>query len=132
MNSAEGTITELECKDLIKKGHRWIDVRAPIEFSAGTLPNAVNLPILSDDERHQIGTCYKKQGHDQAVEMGHRLVTGANKEQKIQAWLKEIKQQPECSLFCFRGGMRSQLSQQWLNEAGISIRRLSEIGRAHV
>ncbi len=125
MVPADRILSEKECIDLIRNGHRWIDVRAPVEYLAGTLPNSVNLPILSDEERHQIGTCYKKQGHDQAVEMGHRLVSGENKSQKIQAWIQEIKSQPNSSLFCFRGGMRSQLAQQWLQESGISIRRLS-------
>ena len=36
-----------------------IDVRAPIEF-AGAMPAALNLPLMNDDERAAVGTCYKR------------------------------------------------------------------------
>lgn len=39
-----------------------IDVRAPIEFARGAMPAAVNLPLMNDDERAAVGTCYKRQG----------------------------------------------------------------------
>ena len=39
-----------------------IDVRAPVEFAQTALPAAQNLPILSDDEREQVGICYKNEG----------------------------------------------------------------------
>ena len=32
-----------------------IDVRAPIEFEKGAFPNAINLPILNDEQRCLIG-----------------------------------------------------------------------------
>ncbi|MEK9534947.1 MAG: rhodanese-like domain-containing protein, partial [Halieaceae bacterium] len=39
-----------------------IDTRAPIEFARGSLPTAVNLPLMTDSEREQVGTCYKRHG----------------------------------------------------------------------
>jgi tRNA 2-selenouridine synthase len=36
-----------------------IDVRAPVEFQRGSIPNATNLVLMNDDERHQVGLCYK-------------------------------------------------------------------------
>ena len=39
-----------------------IDTRAPVEYARGAFPNAVNLPLMSDDERAAVGTCYKEQG----------------------------------------------------------------------
>jgi tRNA 2-selenouridine synthase SelU len=39
-----------------------IDVRAPIEFAQGAMPAAINLPLMNDDERAAVGTCYKRQG----------------------------------------------------------------------
>ncbi|MCP6059641.1 tRNA 2-selenouridine(34) synthase MnmH, partial [Klebsiella pneumoniae] len=44
-----------------------IDVRAPIEFAQGTMPGALNLPLMNDDERAAVGTCYKRQGPDAAL-----------------------------------------------------------------
>ena len=35
-----------------------LDVRAPVEFSKGSFPLAVNLPLLNDDERQAVGTIF--------------------------------------------------------------------------
>lgn len=93
-----------------------IDVRAPIEFIQGAFPHASNLPLLNDDERHAIGIRYAEQGQDQAVELGHELVQGELKDKRIQAWYEFTRQHPHGALYCFRGGMRSKISQQWLYE----------------
>jgi tRNA 2-selenouridine synthase len=98
---------------------RWIDVRAPVEFAAGAMPGAVNLPLLNDDERRQVGTTYKEEGPDAAVALGHRLVSGTTKEGRIQAWLEEIRSHPNAVIYCFRGGLRSQTTQAWLRERGV-------------
>ncbi|MFP3367369.1 rhodanese-like domain-containing protein, partial [Pseudoalteromonas sp. SIMBA_148] len=45
--------------DLIRDGRPLIDVRAPVEFSAGALPGAVNLTLMDDEERHRVGLQYK-------------------------------------------------------------------------
>ena len=36
-----------------------LDLRAPIEFNQGAFPSAVNIPLMNDTERQQVGTCYK-------------------------------------------------------------------------
>ena len=47
-----------------------IDVRAPIEFAQGAMPAAINLPLMNDDERAAVGTCYKRQGPEAALALG--------------------------------------------------------------
>jgi len=102
-----------------------IDVRAPVEFAAGAFPTAVNLPLMNDDERHQVGICYKAQGQAAAIALGHSLVCGSIKEMRIAAWKAFVEQNPEAHIYCFRGGMRSQLSQEWAEQAvGREIPRL--------
>jgi len=102
-----------------------IDVRAPIEFLEGAFENATNLPLMSTDERHKVGICYKEHGQDEAVKLGHSLVSGSVKEARINAWKQFIAKHPNAILYCFRGGMRSKISQQWIYEAtGKSITRL--------
>lgn len=93
-----------------------MDVRAPIEFNQGAFPTAHNLPLLNDQERHEIGIRYAEQGQDQAVELGHELVQGDLKQQRIQEWFEFTRQYPVGALYCFRGGMRSRITQQWLYE----------------
>ena len=44
-----------------------IDLRAPVEFNEGAFPNAVSLPLMTDKERAQVGTCYKQQGQAAAI-----------------------------------------------------------------
>src|SRR3546814_6857013 len=53
-----------------------------------------------------------------------RLVSGAIKAQRIQAWADFVRDHPDGYLYCFRGGLRSQISQQWLTEAGIDYPRI--------
>ena len=96
-----------------------MDVRAPIEFSKGSFPSAENAPLMNDDERHRVGICYKEKGQDKAIELGHQLVAGDIKAQRIEAWKRFAAQHPQGYLFCFRGGLRSRLTQEWIREAGI-------------
>lgn len=105
-------------------GRPLIDTRAPIEFAQGGMPNAINLPLMDDVERRDIGICYKEQGQSAAIELGHKLVSGEHREAVIDAWAKQIQQAPDTILYCARGGMRSKISQTWLAERGINIPRI--------
>jgi len=110
--------------DLFLKETSWIDVRAPVEFEQGHLPNAVNLPILNDEERAQVGTLYKQEGNAAAVALGHQLVSGDVKEARVQSWISHLKKHPNTVVYCFRGGQRSKISQKWISEAGVECPRL--------
>lgn len=101
-----------------------IDVRAPVEFLQGSLPGSHNFPIMNDDERAAVGTEYKVKGSEAAVRLGHQLVSGVTKEQRIEGWCSFIKKHPSAILYCFRGGQRSQISQDWLHQSGVEIARL--------
>jgi len=96
-----------------------IDVRAPIEFAQGSIPHATNLPILNDTERSIVGTCYKEQGPQAAIALGHELVHGSIKEARINAWAEFVRSQDSCAVMCARGGLRSQTARGWLLERGI-------------
>lgn len=106
-------------KDLLAEPRPFIDVRAPVEFALGSLPGAVNLPILGNDERALIGTTYKEQGREVAIKLGYQLISGDVKTERVQAWTQFIQKNPHAVIYCFRGGLRSQIAQQWLKEVGI-------------
>jgi tRNA 2-selenouridine synthase len=110
---------ESQFKSLFVAGTRWIDVRAPVEFAAGAIPGAVNLPLLTDEERHEVGLAYKQQGQEAAISLGHKFVNGATKEARTQSWLRELEIHPQAVIYCFRGGLRSQTVQNWLSERGV-------------
>lgn len=102
-----------------------IDVRAPIEFEKGAFINAVNLPLMNDEERHLVGICYKEKGNEEATKLGYELVSGDIREKRVNNWKRQIETNPETMIYCFRGGQRSQISQEWIKEAtGKEVRRL--------
>lgn len=98
-----------------------IDVRAPIEYLKGWIPNASSLPLMDDEQRHLVGTCYKKQGKEAAIVLGHKLVAGDLKEQRINSWCEFFDHHPNSHIYCFRGGLRSTTCQQWIVERGRDI-----------
>ncbi|WP_439842247.1 tRNA 2-selenouridine(34) synthase MnmH [Aeromonas taiwanensis] len=102
-----------------------IDLRAPVEFKEGAFPTAVSLPLMTDEERARVGTCYKQEGQAAAIRLGHQLVGGAVRAARLDAWLTQLRQQPDALLYCFRGGLRSQTVQQWLAEAGVTRPRVA-------
>lgn len=111
-------------KSIVLNKTPLIDVRAPIEFKKGAFLNAVNLPIMSDEERHEVGICYKNDGNSKAVELGHKFVSGSIKEERVRAWMDFMDENPSALLYCFRGGQRSRISQEWLRQSGREIVRL--------
>ena len=80
--------------------------------------------LLNDDERHQVGLCYKNKGQEHAIEFGHQLVHGEIKQHRVQQWIEFAKQHDNAYLYCFRGGLRSKITQQWLHDAGIDMPRV--------
>lgn len=111
---------------LFLSGTPMMDVRAPQEFARGAFPGSVNLPLMDDDERHQVGLCYAEKGQQAAIELGHRLVSGELKGARIAQWAGFARAHPDGYLYCFRGGLRSQIVQQWLHdEAGIDYPRVT-------
>lgn len=90
-----------------------IDVRAPIEFQKGHIPNAINLPLFDDEQREEIGTIYHNQGRNESVLRGLEIV-GPKMREMSEAML-EIADGSSVLLQCWRGGMRSR-SVGWLAE----------------
>ncbi|WP_339526057.1 tRNA 2-selenouridine(34) synthase MnmH [Pseudomonas sp. EA_35y_Pfl2_R111] len=111
-------------RDIFLNDLPMMDARAPVEFSKGAFPGVLNLPLMDDSERQRVGTCYKQHGQDAAIALGHQLVSGQVKAERVAAWAAFAKANPHGYLYCFRGGLRSQITQQWLAEAGIDYPRV--------
>lgn len=105
-------------RDLFLRDVALLDVRAPVEFCRGAFPQAVNLPLLDDQQREQIGTRYKNAGQEEAIRLGLELATPAIRAQRLQQWLAFREQNPDGFIYCFRGGLRSRTTQQWMREQG--------------
>ncbi|AWB35047.1 tRNA 2-selenouridine(34) synthase MnmH [Orrella marina] len=102
-----------------------LDVRAPIEFTQGAFPAAQNAPLMDDEQRHQVGIRYKESGQESAIELGHQLVRDEIKAERVRAWAEFARRHPGGALYCFRGGLRSQIAQTWLHEAGVEFPRIT-------
>jgi tRNA 2-selenouridine synthase len=100
---------------------RIIDVRSPGEFSKGTIPGAVNLPLFDDDERGIIGTLYRHAGHGEAVDRGFELV-----EKSLASLVRSFRpyRDKKIVIFCARGGMRSRSVVNLLERYGYTAYQL--------
>ncbi|QEP45037.1 tRNA 2-selenouridine(34) synthase MnmH [Ectothiorhodospiraceae bacterium BW-2] len=108
-------------ESLIVTQRPLIDTRTATEFAQGTIPGSVNLPLMSHEERHQIGLCYRQQGQAAAIALGEALVSGELKAARVAAWQQFVLQNPTAVLYCWRGGLRSKISQQWLYEGYATV-----------
>ena len=46
----------------------FIDVRTEKEYNDDHILNAHNIPLFSNDEHHEVGTIYKKEGKHEAID----------------------------------------------------------------
>ncbi|MEI6815546.1 MAG: rhodanese-like domain-containing protein [Bacteroidota bacterium] len=100
-----------------------IDVRSPGEFAQGHIPNAINLPLLNNDERAIIGTTYKQLGKEMAVIKGFELVGHKFSDYIIKA--KELAPNKKILIHCWRGGLRSNIMAWVLQTAGFKVQVLA-------
>ncbi|HEY9763973.1 MAG TPA: tRNA 2-selenouridine(34) synthase MnmH [Trichocoleus sp.] len=100
-----------------------LDARSPGEFEQGHIPGAISFPLFSNEERAEVGICYKHQGHEAAVELGFEIVGP-----KLASFIrraKELTPDKQVRVHCWRGGMRSG-SMSWLLEtAGLRVTTLT-------
>lgn len=96
-----------------------LDVRSPGEFAAGHLPGAESFPIFSDAERALVGTAYKQESANKALELG-LLYVGP----KMPAFVREARRLSAGKpllMYCWRGGQRSAAMAWLLSQAGLDV-----------
>ena len=113
-----------------------LDVRSPGEYRQAQIPGAISFPLFTDAERAQVGTCYKQQGREAAVELGFALTDG-----KLAGFIADAKRLADAALdqtcaeanrsqlrqvrvHCWRGGMRSGAIAWMLDLAGFEVTTL--------
>ena len=115
-------VTKISVKEALqKKDAIFIDTRTPKEFAEDHLPNAINMPIFSNDERAIIGTIYKKISQDKAIEKGIELFS-----KRLPGFMEEINQykDQELIIYCWRGGMRSKTAVALLDALKYNVKQL--------
>lgn len=100
----------------LKEKFPIIDVRSPGEFQKGHIPETINIPLFSDEERAHVGTVYKQESQEAAVELGYKYVTP-----KLNHFISsafDVAPHGKVIVHCWRGGMRSQAFAEHLSSNG--------------
>ena len=94
-----------------------IDVRSPAEFALDHIPGAINLPVLNNEERIEIGTLYKQASPFVAKKLGAALVS-RNIAHHLESSLIDFPREWRPLIYCCRGGERSGAFTHILNRIG--------------
>jgi len=94
-----------------------IDVRSPGEFAQDQAPGAINLPVLSDAERAEVGTIYVQEDRFKARRVGAAYVA-RNIAHHLQTALSTQSGGFRPLIYCWRGGMRSNAMATILAQVG--------------
>ncbi|MBB6478656.1 tRNA 2-selenouridine(34) synthase MnmH [Spirochaeta isovalerica] len=115
--------TDLETILHLRSNIPLIDVRSPCEFEKGHIPGSLNIPLFTNEERAEIGTLYKEEGQEKAIELGETYAIP-----RIDWYLSRVKEassSDHVALYCYRGGMRSGRFSELLDSRGWNVSRLT-------
>lgn len=94
-----------------------IDVRSPAEFAEDHVPGAINLPVLSNAERAQVGTIYVQESRLKANRIGAAYVA-RNIAAHLEGPLRDMDPDFAPLVYCWRGGQRSASMATILSRVG--------------
>jgi len=96
----------------------FIDARTPKEYQEDHILGAVNVPLLDDQERHEVGIIYKQYSREKAIERGLQLFPA-----KIPSIYNAVKEhrQKTIIVYCARGGMRSGIVASLIESIGFEV-----------
>jgi len=94
-----------------------IDVRSPSEFALDHIPGAINLPVLDDAQRAEIGTLHARESAFVAKQRGAAIVA-RNIARIIEAHCEGKPRDWAPVVYCWRGGKRSGALTHVLQQIG--------------
>ncbi len=97
-----------------------VDVRCPREYKNATIPGALNIALLSDQEYEIVGTLYKQEGRKIATLKAMEYV-GPRLKELFLSFDKVFERNKEIAIFCARGGMRSSCVINFLSNFSFPI-----------
>jgi len=103
--------------------HCLIDVRTPLEFEEDHIPGAYNVPLLTNEERVEVGIIYKQIGSIEARRKGLEL-TCSRFNGMVDQILSLSVGRP-IVVYCWRGGLRSLSVVMLLDMCGTPALQLS-------
>ena len=110
-------------KALKEKDALFVDVRTPKEYVEAHILHAINIPLMSNYQRHIIGTIYKQQTQEDAIKKGWDFFEPA-----VQDFIEQFKKIKgrKIIIYCWRGGMRSRIVVNLLKLFGIKTFQLED------
>ena len=111
-------------RDTLSAFDAVIDVRSPAEFAEDHAPGAINLPVLNDEERAQVGTIYVQKSKFLARRVGAALVS-RNIADHLLGPLSDKPGGWRPLIYCWRGGQRSTAMATVLSQVGWRVGLLS-------
>lgn len=100
-----------------------VDARSEAEFEQGHIPGSINIPLLTSEHRVQVGTLYKQMGKEAAVMKGFQLA--GPRFYQIFKSLRKNSVNREAAVYCWRGGMRSNILGWMLGLADYKVHLLN-------
>ena len=94
-----------------------VDARTPAEFALDHVPGAINLPVLTNEERAQVGTIYVQSSRFEARRIGGAYVA-RNVAHHLDTAMKDWPASAKILVYCWRGGMRSNAMATILANVG--------------
>ncbi len=94
-----------------------IDVRSPSEFAEDHVPGALNLPVLDDAQRAEIGTIYVQESRFRANRLGAAYVA-ENIARHLRTAMSDWEPAARPLIYCWRGGSRSNGMATILQKVG--------------
>ena len=101
-----------------------IDVRSPSEFAQDHVPGAINLPVMSDAERAEIGTIYVQDSAFLARRKGAGIVA-RNVAAHLDGPLAGTGPDFQPLIYCWRGGQRSNAMATIFGQIGWRTRLIT-------
>ena len=122
-------VEKVDIENFLQLAERFpvLDVRSPAEYAHAHIPGAFSIPIFTDEQRKIIGTAYKKQSRQAAVNHGLNYFSERMKiipgevENLFKSGSKDDSINKTFLVHCWRGGMRSDAVAWLLNLYGYKI-----------
>ncbi|CAL6367281.1 unnamed protein product [Bathycoccus prasinos] len=96
------------------------DVRSPSEYKDDHVPFAISTPVLSDQQREEIGTMYVQVDPFEAKKLGAKL-TSENLSKILEEHFLHLPKTTKVCVYCFRGGERSLSLAHVLSRIGFDV-----------
>lgn len=108
-------ITYIDIEEYMDNRDEYIlfDVRSPMEFMEDHIEGAINIPILNNFERKEVGTIHKEKGSKAAKSLAKEFLLP-----KLNKFLAEfdfhLDSKKKALIYCARGGDRSEVTATFL------------------